>query len=362
MEILEDIMTAEQPIEEEEEEEVEKRGRPRALKSYITESNSELPSRFTFEGGEARVFDTGLPELKVLCLRAETQAVKDVVRFYVDMQDPRFWVLHTPNLAEDVNLLYRSFVDKSHLQLDRAWIPSEMLERISSLPGNAYKGFGLRFTDILASREEESPIEELTMAVSGRSSSEAISALRESESIRRSISYERLRVQRGAGSSYTRDDVSFNGRFIVLDGTSADNHIGLVNSTRTLYKTVIEEVEQSSIGVEEVEGRTLFKGQAYDLEFEREVPDYDVFLKRLLDPSPPFRLWGIKVSKDGETRRVVAVDLHTGQPIDLEVAPSLIRVYIPQGSCGNTLMRLYVNLQHNFDSRLTLRGLDKLSL
>ena len=51
-------------------------------------------------------------------------------------------------------------------------------------------------------------------------------------------------------------------------------------------------------------------------------------------------------------RQVVAVDLHTGDPIDLEVTPSTIRIYLPKGSCGNTVLRIYVNLQHYFDSAI----------
>jgi hypothetical protein len=31
-----------------------------------------------------------------------------------------------------------------------------------------------------------------------------------------------------------------------------------------------------------------------------------------------------------------------------------IRLYLPQGTCGNTMTRLYTNLQHYYDSQVTL--------
>ena len=52
--------------------------------------------------------------------------------------------------------------------------------------------------------------------------------------------------------------------------------------------------------------------------------------------------------------RVTALDLHVANRITFEVAPDFIRVYLPDGTCGNPIVRLYTNLQHYYDSQVVL--------
>jgi hypothetical protein len=40
--------------------------------------------------------------------------------------------------------------------------------------------------------------------------------------------------------------------------------------------------------------------------------------------------------------------------ITFEITPEFMRVYLPDGSCGNTIIRLYTNLQHYYDSLVVL--------
>ena len=56
--------------------------------------------------------------------------------------------------------------------------------------------------------------------------------------------------------------------------------------------------------------------------------------------------------------RVHAVDLHIGAPISFEVTPELIRVYLPSGTCANSVLRLYANLQHFYDAEARAFDLD----
>jgi hypothetical protein len=49
---------------------------------------------------------------------------------------------------------------------------------------------------------------------------------------------------------------------------------------------------------------------------------------------------------------VEAIDLHVGQPVAFEVTPCFIRIYLYEGTCGNTLVRIIRSLQHYVDSRL----------
>jgi hypothetical protein len=71
----------------------------------------------------------------------------------------------------------------------------------------------------------------------------------------------------------------------------------------------------------------------------------------------PFRLWGLASVRRG-IAEVEAVDLHVGQTLQLDIGSRWMRVYLYEGSCGNTVARLVSNLQHRFDGALTLKDVD----
>lgn len=331
----------------------ETRGRPRLLKTYIMEANSDLPSKLSRTSATISRRSTKLPEISVLTFRDREKGA----RFYVDTSDKRFWILHTNNLARDANFFFQRLVQSPEAQLDKAWLPIEMMQRISSLSGNTFRGFGLSYQDFFGQNGEgEIPVEELRMRVHGSSSIDALDALKGKEKLRRSLSYSMIRVKRGNRREYVTEELTYAGRFIGKGGKSIDDYISLVEITRKMYRNTIETIERNSIGIREVDGRTLVEGQAFDFTLEREIEDIDLFIDHLVSSTEPFRLWGLKNKISKDFCQVACVDLHTGDAINLEVSPLLIRIYLPKGSCGNTILRLYANLQHRFDSAIRLNG------
>jgi len=352
MDFLGDLVT--ETVEEEVEAETieETRGRPRELKTYIMESNNGAKIQ-NVTSLIASQLPTDLPEVSILRLEYAGRSAM----FYMDAIDTRFLVLYTNDLADVTDVLYNRLVQSTSNKFDKIWLPTEMLDTISHLSGNIFRGFGLMFDDLFIPEErEEQPIHELTMSVTGSSSAEALEALNQREKLRRSLSRSMIRVRRGNTTSFVTDELRFTGRLITKSGASVDDHVSLVETTRTTYRNLIEKVEKNSIGTKRVEGRTQVEGQAFELTLERQIEDLDLFADRLLTPDLPFRLWGLRNEVSKDARHIVAVDLHTGDPLDLEITPSLIRVYIHQESCGNTLLRLYTNLQHAFDSAIRFNG------
>lgn len=349
MEALQAIMVAEAPEEGEQEEEIERRGRPRELKSYLLESNSKLPSEFKSDGIQGLVRRTGLDDVKILDLKAGSSSAS----FYVDMSDGRFWILHTGSLAQASHMLVEQISRSQDYQFDRAWFPTKLLKSMSELPGNMFRGFGLQYQDLFTPEEaSEAPIEELTMNVFGTSSDKALNAVLREEELQRSISYNRIRIRRGSNTAYTNDDLFYNGQFSVRSGSSIDDHISLTNEVKSRYRELVDSIEKLRLGTKEINGITHIEGKAFNFTFKREIEDIDFFIKQLLDATSPFKLWGLKSKIAEDYYSLLALDLHTNQPIDLEIAPNLIRLYLPEGTCGNSLLRLYVNLQQYFDSNV----------
>jgi hypothetical protein len=331
----------------------ETRGHPRLLKTYMMEANSGLPK--TIGGTDLIVEEKGtsLPDISILVLRETT--TKKSARFYVDTSDKRFWLFHTNSLAEEAGDLFDTLVFSPTAAFDKLWLPRQMIQEIADLPRNSFRGFGLYYKDLFEPSEQtEKPVKWLRMGVSGSSSIDALEALRSKKKILSSLAYSNIRVRRGDPKEYVIDELGYEGRFIARRGNSIDAYVSLIELTRQKYRSTLEAIERNSLGVKQIENRTLMQGQAFDLCFTREIEDMNLFIDILTNSKRPFRIWGLKnkVTEDGF--QVFAVDLHTGDSIDLEVSPYLIRLYLPEGSCGNTVLRLYTNLQHFFDSELKL--------
>ena len=355
MNTLSSMMTSE--ITEEEEEEgggLETRGRHRELKSYLIESNDgRLPDAFKMSQYEVTVKNTDVPAIRILTFKGENEEL--LYSFYVDQNDKRFWVLHTGAIAERTHTIVDKLVSQHNFQLDRAWIPSQLLDTMASLPGNKFDGVDTDFVDYFYPNSNSTP-DTLRLGAHGAFAEKALSVIKsEKAGLRQAIAYDAFRITRGVDKGeepkFSSDDLTYEGTLSVKSGKSIDDHMGLVNETKSQYRRLIEDVEHYQLGTNHVGDVPHIKGKSIDIYFEREIEDFELFLGRLLDSKLPFRLWGIPQKISSDYFRVLALDLHSGHSLDLEVGRKLIRVYLPHGSCGNTVLRLYVNLQHFYDSR-----------
>jgi hypothetical protein len=96
-----------------------------------------------------------------------------------------------------------------------------------------------------------------------------------------------------------------------------------------------------------------FSGAPIGIRFSRQITDLPGFCDELFSARAPMRLWG-QPEITADTAVVDAVDLHVGQRLGMEIGRDWMRVYLREGSCGNTVARLLSNLQARFDGALTL--------
>ncbi len=347
------MVTAE---DEEESEELfgETRGRPRLLKTYVMEANRGLPSNRESLDVLIQPVDTGLRDVTWITLATTAKTNPKSARFLVDMSDQRFWLLHTNALAEDARQLYDKLVYSPKATFDKIWLPKHMMHEIRDLPRNEFRGFGLDYVDFFELDQEERALEELTMRVSGSSSMVALNALSTEKRLKNSLATSVIRVKRGDKQDFVYDELAYDGRFSARGGSSIDAYTSLIEITTKKYRNLIESIERNSLGIKDVEGRTLIEGRAFDFNFDREILSIPQFLDVLLNCKQPFRIWGLKNKLVNNVYQVFGVDLHTGDSIDMEITPYLLRVYLPANSCGNTILRLFTNLQHYYDSKVRL--------
>jgi hypothetical protein len=143
---------------------------------------------------------------------------------------------------------------------------------------------------------------------------------------------------------------------IVGSGTSLGLHLLVVESIRSAYGRTIRSIEDDfAMGWTSSSGGLVRHGEPLIVTFpEGLITDLSSFVRSLFSPSLPFRLFGVFHRETDERVDIEAIDLHTNDPLSLEVTKSWMRVYLPKGSCGNIVARLYTNLQHSAHSDIGL--------
>lgn len=334
-------------------------GRPTELKTYLIESNSELSQKCHTQDLQINIDQTGLDHVKILTLIDKKESC-NALQFYLDKSDERFLLLYTFDLAKETNSIVKRLISSEGLELDNAWLSSSFLKNISGRSGNTDHGFSIRHTDYFQTEEidDDEPIKPdifSHMDISGMQSEKILQLLKQDEEMEQIIGYDKITIGRGTKGCGVVDELAHSGRFRVVKGKSIDDHVSLVNMVKNEYAQEIQRIEECRIRGD-VDTKSI-EGTPFEFVFDRNVKDWDLVLSRMFNSKVPFRVWGIKSKIGDGFYRVLGVDTHTGHPLDIEVMDNLFRIYLPEGSCGNVITRLFVNLQRFFDSRIRCQQL-----
>ena len=322
-------------------------GRLRELKTFMLESDDGFPLQAKLERMSYEVTDTGLDWIKILTVTEEDHNHQ----FYLDVSDKRFFQLHTNHKSDTADRIIRALTGDRNHTLDNTWLYHDMLKRLAVKPNNYFHGFDISYSNTLVKDDD---LENLTMSIRGSMASEVEDLIRTNDRLNKAGAYDKVSISRGSGADpYERvqDDVHNNGYFAVKYGKSVQEHLHIVDYCREEYSKTVLGVENERIGVRDVDGERFLDGNSFYFEFPNRLVDLDAFIDRVFDSTRPFQLWGLKQQIRDGYYKILAVDLHTGSPMDFEIADDMMRAYIFKGSCGNTILRLLTNLQIYFDSQ-----------
>jgi len=279
---------------------------------------------------------------------------REEVGIYVDSANRRFWLLHSMNSSVALDSIIRKVVLGTP-ELDRAWIPAELLTEASKR--GAFRGLSLDYDrrkvpDVDFDAPET--VAFLKMQLWGNKAAEVLKLLSQKGAFPHQTTLSKVKVKFWLGDidrgEFAIDDIKFNGK-VTARGTSFQSHVSLVGDVYGRYAEAIRSLERRvSLNWERQERAWSLRGGPVSLLLEQPIPDLSRFCHKVFSCSSPFRLWGAPTSVSPQCLRICAIDLHVGSRITFEVSPRLIRVYLPRGSCGNSVMRFYTNLQHYYDS------------
>jgi hypothetical protein len=313
-------------------------GRRMQAQTHFTSDDSLLAM-------EASVMANGRPEHVVV---------------YLDLTNPRFWRAHSMGSSGAVDSLIDRLV-AAGTEIDRAWLPADLLEHVSAL--GSFRGLSLdydrrAFPDV--DPEVETPrVEFLKMQLWGNRANDVLRVLREEGAFPNETTLAKVKVKYAQDPEheewFSLDDVKFDGK-VTARGTSFGSHSDLLSIVHDHYAESVRVVERDfAIGIDSAEregGQFRMSGEPIGFAFDPPIADIASFCDHVFSGSAPFRIWGVPVQLREGYFRVEAVDLHVGSPLRFEVMPELIRMYLPRGSCGNSALRLYTNLQHYYNAKV----------
>jgi len=298
-----------------------------------------------------RLFEPGAlsPTSDAFLHRAEV----DGGEMWVDQLDARFWSFHTDMAVQPARRYLHERVQRDR-DLDWLWLPSQHLRRVSrDVPARRVR------TDFRSAelRGGDAPGSGLRLQASGVSAEKLLDHLATSGSgeFAGALSLDAIQVdvEDGLGGTMT-EAVDRKGVF-ACSGDSFDTHLQFVRSVVGRYASFVELLEAKAIAWESLgeQGGGSLAGGPVGIAFREPVNDLDRFVDTMFTAREPFRLWGAPRIEDG-VAEIDAVDLHVGQRLRIDIGQTWMRIYLERGGCGNTVARLISNLQHRFDSRLSL--------
>jgi hypothetical protein len=334
------------------------------LKSYLVEAN--VPDFGEQPDGVAAFFAKDGVSVRVEVERGNDPTLHRIdvgqVSFFLDTLDPRFWLLHSTNTAEATDAAIRALVRRTP-QLDSAWLPSRHLERWSGELG-VPRGLTAKFSTPTRLDRDDLPddpyLDDSLLLRIGSSGDARVrwQGFRDSSPLAPSLALWSARiVRRGLDRDHVVvGDVTADGK-VTSRGDSFRLHQELLGGLKDRYAQLIrgwEERFRLGWGMDGSGAKPTGDVAELPLPVPLDEDESQQLLDKLFDGREPFRLYGVPVRQGA--RRYVArgVDLHTGDKVDFEIGPDMLRVYLFPSTCGNVLARLLTNLQHYHDARVDL--------
>jgi hypothetical protein len=310
--------------------------------------------------------------------------------FIVDCLNPRFLIFHTLSNARSTNRFIFNRLTQYQPEFDLFWLPVSLLERVEKR--EQVTGWEASFDPLLdivdLAGREETIAEDDELATQADDEAIDSSETIESELPSGILKHTRLhmKIQRpNALSAYrqlkyqseifpdvplssilaerydseldthARALIKSNGK-ITGRGTDFSAYMQIVNGTLDNYAHVINTLESkywlglTPVRSEESIGLRL-DGEPFCITFESEI-DVESVIAAMFNCERPFRLMGEPEKLADNYYAVDAIDLHVGQPLAIEIAPKMMRLYLYRGTCGNTIVRILRSLQHYIISNL----------
>ncbi|MGD6848815.1 hypothetical protein [Rossellomorea aquimaris] len=286
----------------------------------------------------------------------------DQLSLYLDIANPRYIVFHSANSTKKTDPFIKKFYSANGY--DSIWLPVPLLLQATNF--GRFWGMGVSFQQALEEPNEDEvngpdDTQDVSLTVKRHFAKTFFETLIKSD-INSMLGISKLSILRGErenslnqDNKFIIDDIKYNGK-LTAKGNSFSRHTRLVYELVNLYGGVIDKLETYALSFEE----GYLAGNPFTITFSKKI-DPAKLVDLMFNGNEPFRLWGIEDEIGNKQYRVYAVDIHNGNmgnKLTFEITSDYIRVSLPKHSCGNTLLRLFANLNHYVDAMARMEVVD----
>lgn len=276
---------------------------------------------------------------------------------FLDSHDERFWILYSLEDSKFFGDATSELLSKEGAGLDRLWLPTAQVEKIGEM--GEYESVKTNYSadNVFPEEliEDNRQFSDLSIDGSGQNSKRLYDLLKSVDDIDNYLALSRIQIRREVDGRFIRERVTNEGMFTTRGGSGVNLHTSTVEQIKDRYAGLLELIENNHIiGVSNREHRVKAQGVPVVIEFSHKIPNLELFISNIVDAKNPFRLWGHirQVSEAGF--KVDGVDMHNGDKIAIEASPLWLRLYLYDGACGNTALRLFTNIQQYYDPAANL--------
>ncbi|MCC7353447.1 MAG: hypothetical protein IT330_06770 [Anaerolineae bacterium] len=285
---------------------------------------------------------------------------QDLTLYLDTITNPRFWLGFSVSHSAMLDRWFEA-IPQARSELDFVWLWPAFLERVQSR--GAPRGFGLDYDYRRFEDGDGETTTYLKMQLWGSSETQKLyGLLRRDPTFQDKVVLSKVRLKESGDSknddeAFALQDVKYTGKFTTR-GTDFSTHAATLSFVRSEYEKRIRGIEDTyALRWKEAEqGGVVLEGFAiHFIPTGAELP-VKKFCERVLDGTAPFRLLGFPRMLGDSFAVMEVIDLHTGGELSFEIYPDILSVYLPEGTCGNSIARLYTNLQHFFNIRFTVEA------
>ena len=295
----------------------------------------------------------------------EWQIGKQPIRVYLDTAtdaNRRFWIGYSLSPAAELDKILDYLSSSPSSRLDRVWLWPELLRQVQGW--GEFRGVGLdydhRYFEADRHKKEVDSTSYLKCQLwGGPETQDVLAAIMQVREGKVNLSKIRMKYsEEERKDKFVIEDIKFNGK-LTCRGTSFASHQILLNKLRVAYAEKVEEMEINHTICCSIdkESRTEVSGEPVIFEMIEPIVNLDLFCNILFSGQSPFHLWGLVQQSSDDSRVVDAVDLHTGSRLFFEIYQDELRMYMYTGSCGNTVVRLFTNLQRTLNASITAKNI-----
>lgn len=323
------------------------------LKSYVIEVNSHVNGDIDIQELIKMFLDFIFPEksLEIKQVDADLVAIEDIDKellIFVEVRN-RFWFLHSVSRAERVDHFVRNL--QKHPAIDRMWMWDEFLRGMITEHERIFKGFSIDYDNRSIMGEEEAQSSYTKMQIWGYGSK----LLRLFEDVHRALGdmsvLGKIRFKEGdSEEDYIITDIKWDGK-VKSHGTSIIKHYNILRSLVDKYATRLQTIENNRLAW----GSFPFpSGHPFYIIFEEPIDEHTFYRlkEKMFTGKNPFRLLGFGEDVLHKGYVVSVVDMHIGKSFRMQMFPDMFALYVDENVCGNTVIRLFANLQHTIGRRI----------